>query len=148
MAEPAVKKGKTRAQLDAQLGRINTAIERAYDEAENWDERRRMQRRWFNATSAYGRLSGDDKLIRSFADYRPETRGFTTFKEMDKINDHFGLENRSVESLRALRNNIVDAWSNRDRNGRQAWDRDDMTEWMQSLTATIDYYIRKKGGEV
>lgn len=141
MAEPAVKNGKTRAQLDAQLGRINTAIERAYTQGDgSWDEHRRLQRRWFNATDAYGRLSGDDKLIRSFSDYRPETRGFTSFDEMRRVEKHFGLADRDLNSLHALRNNIVQTWIN-----ASNADRDNgLTEWMQSITAVIDNEIQRR----
>ena len=145
MSEPAVKNGKTRAQLDAQIGRIHTAIDRALDVSETAEEARRYQRRWRRATDAYGNLTGDNKLIRSFLTYRPASRGFTTYEEMDRINDHFGLEKRSVPSLMALRNNVVAAWAYRDRNSD---DDDGMTQWMWSITATIDEHIRRKGGQL
>ena len=141
MAEPSVKRGKTRAQLDAQLGRISTAMERAYETATDGDMSR-IRNRWFNATRAYGRLSGDDEQIQSIIDYRPESRMFTSREEMERLNRHFGLEKRTVESLMALRNNVVDTYA---RLGRRD---DGMMQWMQSVTAVIDYYIRRKGVDV
>lgn len=148
MAEPSVRNGKTRAQLDAQIGRIDTAMDRAFRNATTQEEMRRLRNRWVNATDAYGRLSGDEQKIQEILDYRPASRMFTSNEEIERLNQHFGLENRSVASLRALRNNVVKTWSNRERDGRQAWDRDDMTPWMQSITAVIDYYISRKGGEI
>lgn len=125
--------------MDAQLGRISSAIGRVYETSNNDADIDRMRNRWWTATNAYGRLSGDDKKIQSFMDYRPESRIFTSKAEMDRINEHFGLSNRSVESLRALRDNVVRAYANNRGDG--------MMQWMQSVTAVIDYYIRRKGAE-
>lgn len=142
MAEPTVKNGKTRAQLDAQLARISTAVERA-NRGADWDEIRHNQNRWFQATGAYGRLSRDNGLISRFADYMPADRFFTSNAEIERINRHFGLEGRTLESLRALRNNVVDYY---DQNYRRSSQRFDKMPWMQSITAVIDEYIRRKGG--
>ena len=142
MAEPSVRNGKTRAQLDAQLGRIGTAVDRALGGATTYDEDRRLRNRWWNATAAYGRLSGDDRQIASFLDYRPASRMFTSNEEIERINQHFGLENRTVESLRALRDNVVREYSNNREN------MPDGMQWLQSITAVIDLYIRRKGREV
>ena len=139
MSEPK----KTQAQLDAQIERIQkqyrTAVERADYGSPDF---RRNQGRWFKATEAHGKLRGDDKKIDSFKDYRPESRMFTSKAEMDRIDKHFGLSKRNVASLNALRNNVVDYWSKNDRNA------EDLDKWMQSITAVIDYHIRRKGGEL
>lgn len=150
MAEPrkvgGVAGGKTPAQLDAQIERIRGAYNSAVERAE-WGspEFRRQQRRWFNATEAHGRLRGDDKLIESFKDYRPARWGFTSKAEMDKIDKHFGLSERNTASLNALRNNVVEYYSNLPRATRRE---DDMSEWMQSIVAVIDEHIRRKGGRL
>ena len=139
MAEPR----KTHGQLDAQIERINRAYRSAVARTEYGSpEFRRQQRRWFNATEAHGRLRGDNRLIENFRDYRPASRGFTSQAEMDRIDKHFGLSKRNVSSLSALRNNIIDYYANHDT--RQ----NDMGEWMQSLTAVIDWHIRRKGGQL
>ena len=139
MSEPK----KTQAQLDAQIERIQkqyrTAVERADYGSPDF---RRNQGRWFKATEAHGKLRGDDKKIDSFKDYRPASRTFTSKGEMDRIDKHFGLSKRNVASLNALRNNVVDYWSKNDRNA------EDLDKWMQSITAVIDYHIRRKGGEL
>lgn len=132
---------KTRGQLDAQIERINNAYRSAVERTE-WGspEFRRQQGRWFKATEIHGKLRGDDKKIDSFKDYRPASRMFTSKEEMDRIDKHFGLSKRNVASLNALRNNVVDYYANHDTR------RNDMGQWMQSLTAVIDYHIRRKGG--
>ena len=139
MSEPK----KTHAQLDAQIERIQkqyrTAVERADYGSPDF---RRNQGRWFKATEAHGKLRGDDKKIDSSKDYRPASRTFTSKGEMDRIDKHFGLSKRNVASLNALRNNVVDYWSKNDRNA------EDLDKWMQSITAVIDYHIRRKGGEL
>lgn len=150
MAEPGrlTNGGKTPAQLDAQIERINKAYATAADRAEYGSpEFRRQQRRWFNATAAHGRLRGDDKLIESFKDYRPESRIFTSKEEMDRIDKHFGLSKRNYASLTALRNNIVDYYAKHDRYVRGGRD-DTLGQWMQSLTAVIDWHITRKGGRL
>ena len=144
MAEAAVK-GKTRAQLDAQLKRINTAVERAINRSGDYDESIRQRNRWFRATDAYGRLSGDNKLIDSIKDYRPTDRHFTSRAEMDMIEKKLKLKGRSAESLNALRNNVVEAfdrYAGEDRDKR--WE---LMPWMQSVTAVIDNYKYTKGGK-
>lgn len=139
MAEPR----KTRAQYDAQIERINNAYRSAVERTEyGTPEFRRQQGRWFKATEIHGKLRGDNRLIESFRDYRPESRMFTSQAEMDRIDKHFGLSKRNVSSLTALRNNVVDYYANH--NTRQ----NDLGQWMQSLTAVIDYHIRRKGGQL
>ena len=142
MAEP----GKTMAQLDAQIGRIQNAYHSAVERAE-WGspEFRRQQGRWFKATEAHGKLRGDDKKIDSFKDYRPASRMFTSEEEMKRIDKHFGLSKRNVASLNSLRNNVVEYYASQPvevrRNG-------DLDQWMQSITAVIDYHIIRKGGQL
>lgn len=131
-------KGKTRSQLDAQLGRISTAVQRAMRNVD-YDESFRVRNRWFNATKAYGRLSGDDKLIDSIKDYRPADRHFTSNEEIAYIAKKLKLKGRSVESLNALRNNVVDAYDRFAGDDRQK--RRDYMPWMLSVTAVIDEYI-------
>lgn len=150
MAEPRKvgAGGKTPAQLDAQIERINKEYVTAAQRAEYGSlEFRRQQRRWFNATAAHGRLRGDDKLIESFKDYRPDSRIFTSPEEMDRIDKHFGLSKRNVASLTALRNNIVDYYAKHDRYVRGGRD-DTLGQWMQSITAVIDHHIMRKGGRM
>lgn len=138
MSEPGVK-GKTRAQLDAQLGRIRTAVERATKGASDFDETLRIRNRYFRATDAYGKLSGDDKLIDSIKDYRPKDRHFTSNAEIDYIAKKLKLKGRNTESLTALRNNVVKAYDRFAGDDRQkGWD---LMPWMQSVTAVIDEYI-------
>lgn len=134
MSEPR----KTRAQLDAQLGRIRTAVERATSGAD-YNEMMRVRNRWFTATDAYGRLSGDNKLIDSIKDYRPADRHFTSNKEIDYISKKLKLKGRTQESLNALRNNVVEAYDRLAGDDREK--RWDMMPWMQSVTAVIDEYI-------
>ena len=142
MSEP----GKTKAQLDAQIDRINKAYTTAVSRvAYGTPEFRRQQDRWFKATETHGKLRGDDKKIESFKDYRPASWGFTSKDEMDKIDKHFGLSKRNVSSLNALRNNVVEYYTSLPRDTRVD---NGMDEWMQSITAVIDYHIRKKGGEL
>ena len=135
MSEP----GKTMAQLDAQIERIRNNFQTAVSRAENWQEIDRQRNRWFNASSAHGRLRGDIKKIDTFTDYRPAQRGFTSREEMQRIDRHFGLSRRNTASLNALRNNVVDYYSSHDNID---------PEWMQSITAVIDHYIVNKGGRV
>jgi hypothetical protein len=155
MAEPAVKNGKTRAQLDAQLRRIYGAVDDANSAALDraaatdrqipWEDIRRNQRRLFRATTAYGNMTRDNRLIANFTNYRPADDMFTSNAEIEQINRHFGLERRTVESLMALRNNVVDYFDNNYRQTDERWDR---MPWMQSITAVIDEYIRRKGGRL
>ena len=134
MAEPR----KTRAKLDAQLHRINTAVARAMKDVD-FDEMLRQQNRWFTATGAYGRLSGDNKLIDSIKDYRPKDRHFTSNEEIDYIAKKLKLNGRTKESLNALRNNVVEAYDRYAGDDREkGWD---LMPWMQSVTAVIDEYI-------
>lgn len=140
MAEPM----KTKGQLDAQIERINNAYRTSVERTEYGSpEFRRQQGRWFKATEIHGKLRGDNKLIDSFKNYRPKDWGFTSKEEMDRIDKHFGLSKRNVASLNALRNNVVKYYSNLPRATRRE---DDMSEWMQSITAVIDHHIRRKGG--
>lgn len=133
---------KTKGQLDAQIERIGNAYQSAVQRAEyGSSEFRRQQGRWFRATATHGRLRGDDKKIDSFSNYRPAERGFTSASEMKRIDKHFGLSRRNVASLNALRNNVVEYYANQPRER-------DMSEWMQSITAVIDYHIRNKGGRL
>ena len=142
MSEPR----KTQAQLDAQIDRIRNSYYSAVERAEYGSpEFRRQQGRWFKATEAHGKLRGDDKKIDSFKDYRPKSRVFTSKEEMDRIDKHFGLSKRNTASLNALRNNVVEYYTKIPRQQALA---NDMDEWMMSLTAVIDYHIRRKGGEV
>lgn len=142
MSEPK----KTQAQLDAQIARIGKAYRTAVERTEyGSSDFRTQQGRWFRATEAHGKLRGDDKKIDSFKDYRPASRVFTSRAEMDRIDKHFGLSKRNTDSLTALRNNIVEYYTKIPRQQALA---SDMDQWMQSLTAVIDYHIRRKGGEV
>lgn len=140
MAEPGVK-GKTRSQLDSQLKRINTATERAMAGAD-YDEMNRVRNRWFKATDAYGRLSGDNKLIDSIKDYRPADRHFTSNKEIEYIEKKLKLAGRTPESLNALRNNVVEAYDRYAGDDREK--RWELTPWMQSVTAVIDNYMYRR----
>ena len=134
MSEPR----KTRAQLDAQMKRINTAVARAMRDVD-FDEMLRQQNRWFTATSAYGRLSGDNKLIDSIKDYRPADRHFTSNEEIEYVAKKLKLKGRTKESLNALRNNVVEAYDRYAGDDREkGWD---LMPWMQSVTAVIDEYI-------
>lgn len=140
MGEPTARNGKTKAQLDDQIGRIERAFRSAVDRANDWDEMNRQRARWFRATEIHGRLRGDDRLIDSFKDYRPARRGFTSGEEIRRIERHFGLARRNFASLNALRNNIVEYYSERvERDARSAPD----MEWLQSLTAVIDMYMNR-----
>ena len=161
MAEPR-QVGKTRAQIDAQMGRILSAVDEAnrtaLDRARTplgqsgavlqevpWEEIRRNQRRWFTATTAYGNMTKDNQLIGRFTDYRPEDEFFTSADDIRKVDKHFKLSKRTTESLMALRNNVVKYYDDNYRGGEQRWQ---MMPWMQSITAVIDEYIRRKGGQV
>lgn len=155
MAEPQVRGRKTRAQLDAQLRRIYGAVEDANSAALDraaatdrqipWEDIRRNQRRLFRATTAYGNMTRDNRLIADFTDYSPSSRMFTSASDIERIDKHFGLEKRTVESLMALRNNVVDYFDKNYRQGDERWDR---MPWMQSITAVIDEFIRRKGGQL
>ena len=154
MSEPK-SIGKTRVQLDAQLKRIftavddanNTALDRAAATSREvpWEDIRRNQRRLFRATSAYGNITKDNQLIDKFKDYEPSSRVFTSEADIKKVEKHFGLANRTVESLQALRNNVVDYFDQNFRQGDQRWGK---MPWMQSITAVIDEHIRRKGGRL
>ena len=135
MSEPR----KTQGQLDAQIERIRNSYHTAVSRAESGGDIDRLRNRWFNATSAHGNLRGDMKKLDSFADYRPAQRGFTSGEEMKRIDKHFGLSRRNTASLQALRNNVVDYYSNHDNVN---------SEWMQSITAVIDHHLYNKGGRL
>lgn len=142
MAEPGTIR-KTGSQLNDQIDRIYRGLNNRMYNASNYDEFYGARDRWFSASRAYGRLSKDNRLIDSFRDYRPQNEDFTSAEEIERIRRHFGLENRSEGSLRALRNNVVLSLD-RIAGGNQSL-RWDMMPWMQSITAVIDRELIRKG---
>lgn len=73
-------------------------------------------------------------------EYEPRDRSFTSEEEIKMLDKHFGLAEMSLLDLQNLRDMFVLLYSlNRDRFSINA---------MMSVTAVIDHFKLRKGGEV
>ena len=90
------------------------------------------------------------QMIMDIREYSPETRGCTSIKEINKLMNHFGLDKMSLLELQNLRDMVVlmyREWMQDQRNN----DIDkyfELSDAMQSITAVIDHFKMKVGGEV
>ena len=90
-------------------------------------------------------------MIMDIREYRPETRGVTSIKEIKMLMNHFGLDKMSLLELQNLRDMVVLMFREWMQDDRSKGDIDEMmkkTDAMQSITAVIDNFKRKAGGEV
>lgn len=84
-------------------------------------------------------------------DYRPETRGFTCIGEIKMLMNHFGLDKMSLLELQNLRDMVVlmfREWMQDDRSKGEIDEMMSKSDAMQSITAVIDHFKMKAGGEV
>lgn len=90
------------------------------------------------------------QMIMDIREYRPETRGCTSIKEINNLMNHFGLDKMSLLELQNLRDMVVlmyREWMQDQRND----DIDkyfELSDAMQSITCVIDHFKMKAGGEV
>ena len=76
----------------------------------------------------------------SSLEYEPKDRSFTSGEEIEMLDKHFGLSEMSLLDLQNLRDMFVLLYSlNRDKFSSNA---------MMSVTAVIDHFKLRKGGEV
>ena len=76
----------------------------------------------------------------SSLEYEPKDRSFTSEEEIKMLDKHFGLSEMSLLDLQNLRDMFVLLYSlNRDKFSTNA---------MMSVTAVIDHFKLRKGGEV
>ena len=91
-----------------------------------------------------------NKVERMFlAKYRPEDAHWTSVKEIENITNALGLNNLSGRELIAMRNAVVEYYSNRIELETQ--DHEKQMRWMtsmQSVTAVIDDISVKKYGRI
>lgn len=90
------------------------------------------------------------QMIMDIREYRPETRGCTSIKEITMLMNHFGLDKMSLLELQNLRDMVVLMY--------REWMQDERTkdidhyfklaDAMQSITCVIDHFKMKVGGEV
>lgn len=76
------------------------------------------------------------QMISQFADYRPESVGFTSASEVERISNHFGLAEMTALELQNLRDFVVLFFQN-----QRVITKCDNFEAMLSITAVIDSYI-------
>lgn len=91
------------------------------------------------------------KMIMEIRDYRPETRGCTSIKEINKLMNHFGLDKMSLLELQNLRDMVVLMFREWMQDDRSKSDIDEMmskSDAMQSITCVIDHFKMRAGGEV
>lgn len=84
-------------------------------------------------------------------DYRPETRGVTSIGEIKMLMNHFGLDKMSLLDLQNLRDMVVlmfREWMQDDRSKGEIDEMMSKSDAMQSITAVIDHFKMKAGGEV
>ena len=90
-------------------------------------------------------------MIMDVREYRPETRGFTSISEIKMLMNHFGLDKMSLLELQNLRDMVVLMFREWMQDDRSKGDVDEMmkkSDAMQSITAVIDNFKMRVGGEV
>lgn len=90
-------------------------------------------------------------MIMDIRDYRPETRGVTSIGEIKMLMNHFGLDKMSLLELQNLRDMVVllfREWMQDDRSKGEIDEMMSKSDAMQSITAVIDHFKMKAGGEV
>lgn len=88
-------------------------------------------------------------MIMDIRDYRPKTRGCTSYEEIKMLMNHFGLDKMSLLELQNLRDMVVLMYTHWMQDDRGKSDIDEMmskSEAMQSITAVIDNFKIKAGG--
>lgn len=91
------------------------------------------------------------QMIMDIRDYRPETRGVTSIGEIKMLMNHFGLDKMSLLDLQNLRDMVVlmfREWMQDDRSKGEIDEMMSKSDAMQSITAVIDHFKMKAGGEV
>lgn len=91
------------------------------------------------------------QMIMDIREYRPKNRGCTSIKEIHKLMNHFGLDKMSLLELQNLRDMVVlmfREWMQDDRSKGEIDEMMSKTDAMQSITAVIDHFKMKVGGEV
>lgn len=91
------------------------------------------------------------QMIMDIRDYRPETRGVTSIGEIKMLMNHFGLDKMSLLELQNLRDMVVlmfREWMQDDRSKGEIDEMMSKSDAMQSITAVIDHFKMKAGGEV
>lgn len=91
------------------------------------------------------------QMIMDIREYRPETRGITSIKEINMLMNHFGLDKMSFLELQNLRDMVVlmfREWMQDDRSKGEIDEMMSKTDAMQSITCVIDHFKMKVGGEV
>ena len=91
------------------------------------------------------------QMIMDIRDYRPETRGVTSIGEIKMLMNHFGLDKMSLLELQNLRDMVVlmfREWMQDDRSKGEIDEMMSKSDAMQSITAVIDRFKMKAGGEV
>lgn len=89
------------------------------------------------------------QMIMDIRDYRPETRGFTSIREIRMLMNHFGLDKMSLLELQNLRDMVVlmfTQWMQDDRSKSEIDEMMSKSDAMQSITAVIDNFKIKAGG--
>lgn len=91
------------------------------------------------------------QMIMDIREYRPETRGITSIKEIKMLMNHFGLDKMSFIELQNLRDMVVlmfREWMQDDRSKGEIDEMMSKTDAMQSITCVIDHFKMKVRGEV
>ena len=83
------------------------------------------------------------QLIDEFKGYEPASLVFTSDEEIEKINKHFSLDEKSLYELRNLRDMFMLYFIE-----CQHCEKKYSISAMQSVTCVIDLYITRKGAEV
>lgn len=91
------------------------------------------------------------QMIMDIREYRPETRGCTSIKEIHNLMNHFGLDKMSLLELQNLRDMVVlmfREWMQDDRSKGEIDEMMSKSDAMQGITCVIDHFKMKVGGEV
>lgn len=91
------------------------------------------------------------QMIMDIREYRPETKGITSISEIKMLMNHFGLDKMSLLELHNLRDMVVLMFREWQQDDRSKGEIDEMmrkSDAMQSITAVIDQFKMKVGGEV
>ena len=84
------------------------------------------------------------QLIKELHGYEPKDKHTTTIGEMERLYKHFGMADMTYTDLQNLRDMFM-LYYLTPGNKKEGWF---SFEAMQSITAVIDYYKIKKGGQV
>ena len=90
-------------------------------------------------------------MIQDIRDYSPKEEGMTSIDEIKMLMNHFGLDKMSLLELQNLRDMVVlvyQGWMQNERSNSRMNEFFKKSDAMQSITAVIDNFKMRAGGEV